>query len=185
MLDEPPKVLPLRDGVALKLRFRRAVGSRARSEARRHCKGAARHGQCEPKAKEGGLSMPHDTQAFVAFQTSELAECGARLRRPDVRVRFPLFGRLRTVQRLVPIWYARFAVQYARLTFCSETGPRGSRLHRQIKGLGQDSLVVDAVARFRSGRSDRVKTNRSDAMCVVKLLRAEVSSRSVVPDRTP
>jgi hypothetical protein len=55
-------------------------------------------------------------------------------------------------------------------TFCYEAGPTGYGLHRQLAGLGHVCDVVaidDSKTLWRS-----VKTNRRDAVTLVKLLRA-------------
>jgi len=70
--------------------------------------------------------------------------------------------------------------RYDRLHFCYEAGPTGYGLHRQLTGLGHVCDVVSPTIPKRSG--DRVKTNRRDAVTLVKLLRAGELRTIWVPD---
>jgi transposase len=67
------------------------------------------------------------------------------------------------------------------LTFCYEAGPTGYGLYRLIKSLGHDCMVV-APSLIPSKPGDRVKTNRRDAINLVKLLRAGELTAVWVPD---
>ena len=71
--------------------------------------------------------------------------------------------------------------KYDRLTFCYEAGPTGYGLYRQIKSLGQECMVV-APSLIPQRPGDRVKTNRRDALSLVKLLRAGELTAVWVPD---
>ena len=75
----------------------------------------------------------------------------------------------------------KVAAKYQRVTFCYEAGPTGYGLHRLITGLGHDCMVV-APSLIPMKASDRVKTNRRDALNLVKLLRAGELTRVWVPD---
>lgn len=66
---------------------------------------------------------------------------------------------------------AKLAAKYSRITFCYEAGPTGYGLHRWVKELGYECLVV-APSLIPSKPGDRVKTNRRDALNLAKLLRA-------------
>lgn len=114
--------------------------------------------------------MRHDSEAFVAFDTSKwrnavaVAEAG---RSGEVRFVGEIENSAAATAKLV----RKLAGKYARLTFCYEAGPTGYGLYRQIQRLGQDCLVV-APSLIPKRPGDRVKTNRRDAMSLVKLLRA-------------
>ena len=75
----------------------------------------------------------------------------------------------------------KLAAKYERLTFCYEAGPTGYGLHRQIKGLGFECMVV-APSLIPKRPGDRVKTNRRDALSLAKLLRADELTAVWVPD---
>ena len=66
---------------------------------------------------------------------------------------------------------ARLAGKYQRLHFCYEAGPTGYGLHRLLTGLGHSCIVV-APSLIPRKPSDRVKTNRRDALTLARLLRA-------------
>src|ERR1700682_4452909 len=76
---------------------------------------------------------------------------------------------------------AKLASKHARLTFCYEAGPTGYGLYRLIKSIGHDCIVV-APSLIPSKPGDRVKTNRRDAVNLVKLLRAGELTAVWVPD---
>jgi transposase len=75
----------------------------------------------------------------------------------------------------------KLAAKYERLTFCYEAGPTGYGLYRQIESLGQRCIVV-APSLIPKKAGDRVKTNRRDAISLVKLLRAGELTAVWVPD---
>ena len=68
-----------------------------------------------------------------------------------------------------------------RLHFCYEAGPCGYGMHRLLRGLGQDCIVV-APSLIPNRPGDRVKTNRRDAMALAKLHRAGELTEVWVPD---
>src|SRR3954463_3818883 len=72
-----------------------------------------------------------------------------------------------SMRRLV----TRLAAKYGRVHFCYEAGPTGYGLHRLIMFLGHPCTVV-APSLIPRKPSDRVKTNRRDAMTLARLLRA-------------
>jgi transposase len=75
----------------------------------------------------------------------------------------------------------KLAAKYERLTFCYEAGPTGYGLHRQIKSLGHECVVVaPSLTPKRPG--DKVKTNRRDAVGLARLLRANELTAVWVPD---
>jgi len=75
----------------------------------------------------------------------------------------------------------RLAAGGARLHFCSEAGPFGYGLHRQIVEMGHDCIVVaPSLIPLKAG--DRVKTDRRDAVMLAKLHRAGELTAVWVPD---
>jgi transposase len=125
--------------------------------------------------------MGEHSEAFVAFDTSKLrnavaiAEAG---RSGEVR----FLGEIENTASATAKLVRKLAGKYQRLTFCYEAGPTGYGLHRQITGLGQECLVV-APSLIPKKPGDRVKTNRRDAVSLVKLLRAGELTAVWVPDR--
>lgn len=70
----------------------------------------------------------------------------------------------------------RIAAKFDHAHFCYEGGPTGYGLHRLIKSLGHDCMVV-APSLIPRKPGDRVKANRQDALALARLLRAPASSR--------
>jgi transposase len=68
-----------------------------------------------------------------------------------------------------------------RLSFCYEAGPCGYGLHRQLTDLGHECMVV-APSLIPMKASDRVKTDRRDAVMLAKLHRAGELTAVWVPD---
>src|SRR5919109_2040955 len=124
--------------------------------------------------------MKDDSEAFVAFDTSKLrnsvaiAEAG---RAGEIRFLGEIDSSAAAVAKLV----RKLAAKYQRLTFCYEAGPTGYGLYRQITSLGHDCIVV-APSLIPTKPGDRVKTNRRDALNLVKLLRAGELTAVWVPD---
>jgi transposase len=124
--------------------------------------------------------MSDHSEAFVAFDTSKLrnavaiAEAG---RSGEVRFLGEIENNGAATAKLV----RKLAAKYQRLTFCYEAGPTGYGLHRQITSLGHDCMVV-APSLIPTKPGDRVKTNRRDALSLVKLLRAGELTAVWVPD---
>ena len=68
-----------------------------------------------------------------------------------------------------------------RLKIAYEAGPTGYVLHRQLSGVGIDSVVVaPSLIPQRSG--DRVKTDRRDAVKLARLLRSGDLTPVWIPD---
>src|ERR1700742_925989 len=77
----------------------------------------------------------------------------------------------------------KLAARHGKLHVCYEAGPTGYGLYRQILALGHECIVVaPSLIPRRSG--DRVKTNRRDAQCLARLLRAGELTAVWVPDET-
>ena len=124
--------------------------------------------------------MSDHSEAFVAFDTSKLrnavaiAEAG---RAGEVR----FVGEIENTGAATAKLVRKLASKYERMTFCYEAGPTGYGLHRQIERLGHECLVV-APSLIPKKPGDRVKTNRRDALGLVKLLRAGELTAVWVPD---
>jgi transposase len=120
------------------------------------------------------------SEAFVAFDTSKLRNAVAIAEEGrDGEVRF--FGEIGNTPEATAKLVNKLAGKYKRLTFCYEAGPTGYGLHRQITGLGHTNHVV-APSLIPKKPGDRVKTNRRDAVSLVKLLRAGELTPVWVPD---
>jgi transposase len=120
------------------------------------------------------------SEAFVAFDTSKLRNAvaianGSR----DGEVRF--LGEIENTAAAVAKLVRKLASKYERLTFCYEAGPTGYGLYRTITRLGHECMVV-APSMVPTRPGDRVKTNRRDAIALVKLLRAGELTAVWVPD---
>src|SRR5215831_13404145 len=124
--------------------------------------------------------MSEHSEAFVGFDTSKLRNAvaiaeGGR----EGEVRF--FGEIDNTAEATAKLVRKLAAKYGRLTFCYEAGPTGYGLYRQLKSLGHECIVV-APSLIPKKPGDRVKTNRRDALSLVKLLRAGEVSAVWVPD---
>jgi transposase len=124
--------------------------------------------------------VSNHSEAFVAFDSSKLhnavaiAEAG---RAGEVR----FLGELDNTGAATAKLVRKLAGKYERLTFCYEAGPTGYGLYRHIKSLGHECIVV-APSLIPKKPGDRVKTNRRDALGLVKLLRAGELTAVWVPD---
>jgi transposase len=112
----------------------------------------------ERRIKFIGLDVHKETIAVA------VAEDG-----PDREVRFhgTIASTAEAVRRLV----ARLAGPEVELRFCYEAGPFGLGLHRQLRKLGAECLVI-APSTMPRRPGDRVKTDRRDAVTMARLLRA-------------
>src|SRR5215471_9907179 len=125
--------------------------------------------------------MGEHSEAFVAFDTSKLrnavaiAESG---RTGETR----FLGEIENSGAATAKLVRKLAAKHQRLTFCYEAGPTGYGLYRQITSLGHECMVV-APSLIPKKPGDRVKTNRRDALSLVKLLRAAELTAVWVPDR--
>jgi transposase len=77
----------------------------------------------------------------------------------------------------------RLAAKHGRAHFCYEAGPTGYHLYRLITALGQSCTVV-APSLIPRKPSERVKTNRRDAVALARLLRAGELTPVWVPDES-
>jgi transposase len=124
--------------------------------------------------------MRDNSEAFVGLDTSKLhhsvaiADSG---RTGEVR----FYGEIENTPEATAKLVRKLAAKYERLTFCYEAGPTGYGLHRQIKSLGHESVVV-APSLVPKRPGDKVKTNRRDAVTLARLLRANELTAVWVPD---
>lgn len=124
--------------------------------------------------------MRDDSEVFVAFDTSKLRNAVAIADGGWTgEVRF--LGEIENTDAAASKLVSKLAAKYRRLTFCYEAGPTGYGLHRLIESLGHDCVVV-APSLIPRKAGDRVKTNRRDALGLVKLLRAGELTAVWVPD---
>ena len=124
--------------------------------------------------------MGNHSEAFVAFDTSKLRNAVAIAdggRAGEVRFLGEIDNTAAATAKLV----RKLGIKYQRLTFCYEAGPTGYELQRQLQALGQECIVA-APSLVPKKPGDRVKTNRRDAVSLVKLLRAGELTAVWVPD---
>jgi len=124
--------------------------------------------------------MSDHSEAYVAFDTSKLRNAVAIAdagRSGEIRFLCEIENSSAAIAKLV----RKLAAKYGRLTFCYEAGPTGYGLYRQIKGLGHACMVV-APSLIPRKPGERVKTNRRDALSLVKQLRAGDLTAVWVPD---
>ncbi len=125
--------------------------------------------------------MNDHSEAFVAFDTSKLRNAVAIAdggRAGEIR----FLGEIENTGAATAKLVRKLAARHQRLTFCYEAGPTGYGLYRLIKSLGHECMVV-APSLIPRKPGDRVKTNRRDALSLVKLLRAGELTAVWVPDR--
>ena len=124
--------------------------------------------------------MSDHSEAFVAFDTSKLRNAVA-IAEPSRLGEVRFVGEIENNGAATAKLVRKLAAKYGRLTFCYEAGPTGYGLNRQITSLGHDCMVV-APSLIPTKPGDRVKTNRRDALSLVKLLRAGELTAVWVPD---
>jgi transposase len=137
-------------------------------------------GQAGQSLKQGGRVVSDDSEAFVAFDTSKLRNAVAIAeggRSGEVRFLGEIENTATATSKLV----SKLVAKYRRLTFCYEAGPTGYDLHRLIKDLGHECVVV-APSLIPKKPGDRVKTNRRDAIALARQLRAGELTAVWVPD---
>ncbi len=124
--------------------------------------------------------MSDHSEAFVAFDASKLRNAVAIAQAGrSGEVRF--LGEIDNAPAATAKLVRKLAGKYDRLAFCYEAGPTGYGLYRQITGLGQECVVV-AASLIPKKAGDRVKTNRRDALGLVKQFRAGELTAVWVPD---
>jgi transposase len=124
--------------------------------------------------------VAEDKEAFIGIDVAKLrnavaiADAGR-----DGEVRF--YGEVDASPDSMRRLAAKLAGKYQRLHFCYEAGPTGYGLHRLLTGLGHSCIVV-APSLIPRKPSDRVKTNRRDAVTLARLMRAGELTAVWVPD---
>ena len=124
--------------------------------------------------------MRDNSELFVAFDTSKLRNAVAIAeggRSGEIR----FLGEIDNTGAATGKLVRKLAGKYERLTFCYEAGPTGYGLYRQVKRLGHECMVV-APSLIPQKPGERVKTNRRDALSLVKQLRAGDLTAVWVPD---
>jgi transposase len=120
------------------------------------------------------------SEAFVAFDTSKLRNAVAIAQAGRTgEIRF--LGEIENTPAATARLVRKLAAKYGRLTFCYEAGPTGYGLYRLIRSLGHACMVV-APSLIPKKPGDRVKTNRRDALDLVRQLRAGELTAVWVPD---
>src|SRR3974377_882569 len=125
--------------------------------------------------------MSKHTELFVAFDTSKLRNAVAVAdggRASEVR----FLGEIEKTAAATTQLVHKLEAKYQRMTFCYEAGPTGYELQRHIQGLGHECIIA-APSMIPKKPGDRVKTNRRDAVSLVKLLRAGDLTAVWVPHR--
>jgi len=119
-------------------------------------------GQAEPILITGGRAVADCREAFVGIDVAKLknaiavAESGG-----EGEIRF--WGEVDASDISMRRVIQRIAAKFDRVHFCYEAGPTGYGLHRLIRSLGHECLVV-APSLIPRKPGDRVKTNRRDAL---------------------
>ena len=137
-------------------------------------------GQPEPILITGGRAVADYREAFVGIDVAKLrnaiavAETGR-----DGEVRY--FGEAEAADANMRRIIQRITTKFDRVHFCYEAGPTGYGLHRLIRALGHECMVV-APSLIPRKPGDRVKTNRRDALALARLLRAGELTAVWVPD---
>src|SRR3954471_4251917 len=129
---------------------------------------------------QGGRSMAETMEAFVGIDVAKLRNAVAVAdagRDGEVRFYGEVDASPESMRRLAP----NVASKHERLHFCYEAGPAGYGLHRLLTGLGHSCVVV-APPLIPRKPSDRVETNRRDALGLARLLRAGELTPVRVPD---
>ena len=124
--------------------------------------------------------MKKYSEVFIGFDTAKkkhavaIADVGY-----DGEIRY--FGEIDSAPATVERVIGKLAERYATLLVCYEAGPTGYGLYRQVRALGHDCTVV-APSLIPRRPGERVKTNRRDAVTLVRLFRAGELTSLWVPD---
>jgi transposase len=124
--------------------------------------------------------MKKYSEAFVGFDTAKkkhavaVADVG---RDGEIRYLGEIDSSPATVEKVI----CKLADRYETLHVCYEAGPTGYGLYRQVRALGHDCAVV-APSLIPKKASERVKTNRRDAVTLARLLRSGELTSIWVPD---
>ncbi len=126
--------------------------------------------------------MEHSAEVFVGIDVAKLRNAVAIAdggRQGDVRY----LGEFDTDEASTRRWVKRLAARHESVTFCYEAGPTGYGLHRLLRSMGFDCIVV-APSLIPRRPGDQVKTNRRDAIGLARLLRAGELTAVWVPDES-
>ncbi len=126
--------------------------------------------------------MEHSAEVFVGIDVAKLRNAVAIAdggRHGDVRY----LGEFDSDEASTRRWVRRLAAKHEAVTFCYEAGPTGYGLHRLLKSMGFDCIVV-APSLIPRRPGDQVKTNRRDAIGLARLLRAGELTAVWVPDES-
>jgi transposase len=124
--------------------------------------------------------MASSKEAYVGIDVAKLrnavaiAESG---RDGEIRYLGEFDASPESMKRLV----RRLAAKHGQIHFCYEAGPTGYGLHRLITEMGHPCIVV-APSLIPRKASDRIKTNRRDAISLARLLRAGELTAVWVPN---
>jgi transposase len=118
--------------------------------------------------------------AFVAFDTSKTRNAVA-IAQPGRSGEVRYLGEIDNTAAATGKLVRKLAEKYGRLSVCYEAGPTGYGLYRHIRSLGQECIVV-APSLIPKKAGDRVKTNRRDALDLVRQFRAGELTAVWVPD---
>jgi len=118
--------------------------------------------------------------AFVAFDTSKRRNAVA-IAEPGQAGEVRFLGEIDNTAAATARLVRKLAQKYGRVAFCYEAGPTGDGLFRHITSLGQECAVV-APSLIPKRAGDRVKTNRRDALDLVRQFRAGTLTAVWVPD---
>jgi transposase len=134
----------------------------------------------EQSLMQGRRAIGEDTQVFVGIDVAKLRNAVA-IAEPgrDGEVRY--FGEVDASESSMRQLIKKLAARHDKLSFCYEAGPTGYRLHRLITEMGHTCIVV-APSLIPKKPSDRIKTNRRDAISLARLLRAGELTAVWVPD---
>src|SRR6516225_394121 len=124
--------------------------------------------------------MMKHSEVFVSFDTSKLRNAIA-IAEGDRAGEVRFLGEIENTPAATTKLVRKLEAKYERITFCYEAGPTGYELQRHIHGLGHQCIVA-APSLIPKKPGDRVKTNRRDAVSLVKLLRAGELTGVWVPD---
>jgi transposase len=133
-------------------------------------------------SRHRGRAMKRHGEAFVGIDTAKariavaVAEAGR-----DGEVRY--LGEFDNTPDGVARLIRKLADRYEKLHVCYEAGPTGYGLYRQVLAMGH-ACTVAAPSLIPRRPGDRVKTNRRDAQCLARLLRAGELTAVWVPDET-
>ncbi len=124
----------------------------------------------------------YSTEVFVGIDVAKAKNAVAIAddgRKGEIRYLGEIPNSQDATRRLVK----RLAQRHDRIHFCYEAGPTGHGLHRWLREMDQDCIVVGpSLIPQRAG--DKVKTNRRDAESLARLLRAGELTAVWVPNET-